>query len=287
MTDPVPVGCLNRDSFALAAPCSPSRGPPPRPAAAVLGVSVILPVLPFLAIEFGGAGVETGIIFAAYALAQAVSTPVAGKLADRFGRRRLILASMLGSCIGFLLQGFSQSFIGFLLARCAAGAVGSSVPVAQAYVADVTSVAERARLLAGLGSVIGVSFAFGPSIGAGLSTFGLRVPMFVSSGIAFVGFCAALTQLPDSMAMKAEFDAAAAKEDAEAEARTPSLRTTSMDAPGRSMSVDEPASSGKQGAEQAVPPGTFKSLVRLMWLAEFFNTARCVVAPRRARCTHC
>lgn len=110
---------------------------------------------------------EVGLVFTAYALAQTISTPISGlfsegggelcdyyltqvfvlpgRLSDKFGRRNMILVSTLGSCLGFLFQGFSNSLWVFLVARFSAGIVGASIPIAMAFVCDVTTQKERPR----------------------------------------------------------------------------------------------------------------------------------------------
>lgn len=116
------------------------------------------------------------------------------------------MMSLTGSMIGFFFQGFAKSYGWFMVARAVAGLFGSTIPVAQAYVADVTTQKERPKYLAGLSSVIAASFMFGPGVGAGLAQFSLSTPMFVSSGLAAMGLAMAVLYLEETnfMAAKAQ-----------------------------------------------------------------------------------
>ena len=153
----------------------------------ILGVSIILPIIPFLAIEFDASAQQIGFIYAGYAGAQMISVPISGVLSDRFGRRPLMMMSLFGSFVGFLFQGLAWNILSFILARVVAGLFGGSIPICQSYIADVIPVQQRGRYFAILGSVIVVAFLFGPGIGAGLAEFTLQTPMFVSSSIAAFG----------------------------------------------------------------------------------------------------
>ena len=166
----------------------------------MLGVSIILPVLPMLAKDYDVGSSELGFIFAAYGGAQMISMPLFGKLSDKIGRKRVTMISLTGSTIGFFFQGLSRSYMWFMFARVCAGLFGSTIPVASAYIADVTTPEERPRYLAGLSSVVALAFLIGPSIGGGLSQFTLYTPMFVSSGLALGGLFMAMIYLKESPA---------------------------------------------------------------------------------------
>lgn len=163
----------------------------------MLGLSIVLPVLPYLALRFDASGKEIGYLFSIYAGCQMISIPVSGKLSDKFGRRPLLLVSLLGSCIGFLVQGWSPTFAALLIGRAIAGVFGGSIPIAQSTVADLVDLpSERAKYFAIQGIVLSVAFMFGPGIGAGLALFSLRTPMLVSAGLAGFGFLLCLFYFP-------------------------------------------------------------------------------------------
>jgi MFS transporter, DHA1 family, tetracycline resistance protein len=153
----------------------------------ILGVSIILPIIPFLALEFNASPQQIGFIYAGYAGAQMISVPVSGRLSDKLGRRPLMLISLFGSFAGFMFQGLAWNISSFIMARVVAGAFGGSIPICQSYIADVIPVQQRGRYFAMLGSVIITAFLFGPGIGAGLAQFTLQTPMFVAASVAFFG----------------------------------------------------------------------------------------------------
>lgn len=163
----------------------------------LLGFGIILPALPYYATAFGATGLWLGIIGTAYSAAQFVGSPVLGRLSDRVGRRPVLLASLLGSAISFVLSGLATSLLWLVLARGLAGLFGGSIAAAQAYIADITQPAERARYMGLLGASIGLGFVMGPAIGALLSPYGFGAAAFVAAGLAAANFlfgCFTLTE---------------------------------------------------------------------------------------------
>jgi len=158
----------------------------------MLGISIILPIVPFLAKEMNATSQQVGFIFAAYAGAQMISTPICGRASDKFGRRPIMIMSLAGSFGGFLLQGLAKSVGFFIFARFAAGVFGGSIPICQAFIADSIPQEKRAPYFAVQGVVITVAFTFGPGIGAGLAQFTMQTPMFVASGLAAFGLILAI-----------------------------------------------------------------------------------------------
>ncbi len=164
----------------------------------LVGFGIILPILPFYAEKFGAGGFWVGAILTAYSAAQFVSALFLGRLSDRIGRRPILLVSLLGSALSLTATGLANSLVLLLLSRLIAGAFGGSITTAQAYVADVTTPAERTKYLGLLGAAIGMGFVFGPAIGAGLSGFGFNTAAFVAAGLAAVNLLIALVALPES-----------------------------------------------------------------------------------------
>jgi DHA1 family tetracycline resistance protein-like MFS transporter len=147
----------------------------------MLGFGIILPALPFRAAQLGGGGAWVGAIITAYAVAQFVSAPVLGSLSDRYGRRRLLLLSLVGSAVSLTLSGVAGTLIFLLLARFVAGGFGGAIAVGQAYAVDLAEPRNRTRALGMVGAAIGLGFVFGPAIGGGLS----------AAGVGFTGICLA------------------------------------------------------------------------------------------------
>lgn len=157
----------------------------------LLGLSIILPILPDIGASYDASPTLIGFIYTAYALAQTISNPLTGRLSDSFGRRAVLLFSLLGSIIGFLFMGLTLQFkwpmAVFLVFRFVAGAFGSTPPVAKAYIADVTSIKDRPFYYSIFGSVLGGSFAIGPAIGGALSEISLAAPLYAGAAMSFVG----------------------------------------------------------------------------------------------------
>lgn len=147
----------------------------------MLGFGIILPALPFRAAQLGGGGAWVGAIITSYAVAQFISAPVLGSLSDRYGRRRLLLLSLVGSAVSLTLSGVAGTLIFLLLARFVAGSFGGAIAVGQAYAVDLAEPRNRTRALGMVGASIGLGFVFGPAIGGGLS----------AAGVGFTGICLA------------------------------------------------------------------------------------------------
>ncbi|WP_131815463.1 MFS transporter [Thermostaphylospora chromogena] len=166
----------------------------------MLGFGIILPLLPFHAEQLGGSGLWVGGVLTAYAAAQFIAAPVLGALSDRFGRRPVLLAALAGSAVSLALTGIAGSLITLFAARLVAGLFGGAIPVAQAYVVDLTEPQERTRALGLVGASIGMGFVFGPALGAVLSGLGFAGVSFVAGGIALANFIAGWMLLPRSAA---------------------------------------------------------------------------------------
>jgi DHA1 family tetracycline resistance protein-like MFS transporter len=164
----------------------------------MLGFGVILPALPFRAAHLGGGGGWVGAVLTAYAAAQFVSAPILGGLSDRYGRRRILLLSLVGSTLCLALAGWAPS-LGWLLAvRALAGGFGGSIAVGQAYAVDLSSARERTQALGLVGASIGLGFVVGPAIGGALAAAGLGFAgiCLVAAGIAAVNLALGLRLLP-------------------------------------------------------------------------------------------
>jgi DHA1 family tetracycline resistance protein-like MFS transporter len=166
----------------------------------LLGFGIILPSLPYYARDLGATGLDLGILFSAYSVAQLAGSALLGRLSDHHGRRPILLLSLAGSAASMFLSGLAGGLAALSLARALAGVFGGSIGTAQAYIADVTPRAERARYMGLLGAAIGVGFVLGPALGAGLLAlgFGFRGAAFAAGGLAALNFASALVRLPES-----------------------------------------------------------------------------------------
>jgi DHA1 family tetracycline resistance protein-like MFS transporter len=154
----------------------------------LVGFGIAIPVLPFLARQYGANGVELGLILTGYAGAQFLFAPVWGRLSDRVGRRRVMLSTIAGTSAALLWLGLAHSLVAMFAARFLAGGFAANVSVAAAYISDVTDESERTRWMGLLGACFGVGFVLGPALGGLLSHWGYAVPMFGAAALAAVNW---------------------------------------------------------------------------------------------------
>ena len=165
----------------------------------MLGYGMIVPLLPFLVPEQPNRGLIVGLLSSLYALMQLLVAPLLGAVSDRLGRRPILLACLAISCLAYVLLGLASSLWMIIFAIMVAGAGGSSVPTAQAYIADSTAPDERARGLGLVGAAFGLGLILGPASGGLLSRYGLSVPAFVAAGLALANLIYGLLVLPESL----------------------------------------------------------------------------------------
>ena len=180
-----------------------------------VGFGVVLPLLPYFAERFGAAPLTVTLLATVFSFAQFVFSPIWGRLSDRVGRRPVILATVGGMAAGYLWLAFADSLLMLFLARAFTGAMASSAGVINAYVADVTSVEERARGMGRVGAAHGMGFIVGPAIGglfAGSDPASpdLQLPFLIAAGLSVLAFAVALVQVHETVAAEAR---AAARRD--------------------------------------------------------------------------
>jgi DHA1 family tetracycline resistance protein-like MFS transporter len=165
----------------------------------LLGFGLILPLLPYYAETFGASDTVVGLLVASYAAAQLVGAPILGRFSDRFGRRPILLLSLVGTLLGFLLLGFANTLWLLFAARILDGLTGGNISVAQAYITDVTDAKSRAKGLGMIGAAFGLGFIIGPASGGLLSQWGYAVPAFVAAGLVTVNLLMVALWLPESL----------------------------------------------------------------------------------------
>ncbi|HEX2995449.1 MAG TPA: MFS transporter, partial [Anaerolineales bacterium] len=165
----------------------------------LLGFSLILPLLPYYAETFKASQTVTGILIASYAFMQLIGAPILGRLSDRFGRRPVLLLSVFGTFVGFLLLGFANALWILFVSRILDGLTGGNLSVAQAYISDVTDEKNRSKGLGMIGAAFGLGFIVGPVTGGLLSQWGYAVPAFVAAGVSFLNLLLIYTWLPESL----------------------------------------------------------------------------------------
>jgi DHA1 family tetracycline resistance protein-like MFS transporter len=169
----------------------------------VLGIGIVIPILPPLIATFvPDRDLQSywyGALLASYGLLQFFSAPLLGALSDRFGRRSVLLISIFGLGLTFLLTALAPNIWVLLVARLLGGAAGSSYSVAGAYMADITSPEDRSRGFGQLGALFGIGFIFGPMLGGLLAQSGLRTPYFAAAALSLVNWLYGLFVLPESL----------------------------------------------------------------------------------------
>ena len=170
----------------------------------VLAFGLIIPVLPHLIQDFVGgstthAAYWVGIFGTVFAAIQFVTAPVQGALSDRYGRRPVILLSCLGLGLDFILMAVAGSLPLLLVGRIVSGITSASFTTANAYVADVTAPAERAKSFGFIGAAFGAGFILGPLLGGWLGDIDLRLPFWFAAGLALLNFAYGWFVLPESL----------------------------------------------------------------------------------------
>ena len=147
-----------------------------------MGFGIIIPLLYPYGKKFGVTEHTIGLLTAAFSIAQFFATPVLGSLSDKWGRKPLLVISLIGTAASFILFGLANSIIVLFAARILDGLTGGNISVAQAMISDISSPKERAKNFGILGSAFGFGFVIGPAVGGLLSRFGLKVPFFFAGG---------------------------------------------------------------------------------------------------------
>jgi DHA1 family tetracycline resistance protein-like MFS transporter len=173
----------------------------------ITGWGIIIPVIPKLIKELINGDISEaakygGWLTFAYAITQFIFAPLVGNLSDKFGRRPIILISLLGFSLDYLLLAFSPTITWLFIGRILAGITGASITTASAYIADVSTPENRAKNFGMIGAAFGLGFIIGPVIGGFLGQYGSRVPFYAAAILCMVNFLYGFFILPESLAKK-------------------------------------------------------------------------------------
>ena len=169
----------------------------------VLGIGLAMPVLPMLVGAFTPSrelqAYWYGVLVVVYGLMQFFCAPLLGALSDRFGRRPVILASVFGLGLHYLLLAVAPSLAFMLIARVIGGVTGASFSVANAYASDISSAERRAKSFGLIGAAFGLGFIFGPMLGGLLGSIDLHLPFYVAAGLSLLNGLYGLIVVPESL----------------------------------------------------------------------------------------
>ena len=170
----------------------------------VIGWGIIIPVIPGLIEELiqgdiSEAAKVGGWITFAYAITQFIFAPLIGNLSDQYGRRPIILISLLGFTLDYILLALAPSITWLFIGRIIAGITGASITTASAYIADISTIENRAKNFGMIGAAFGLGFIIGPVIGGLLGQYGARVPFYAAAALCFLNFLYGYFILPESL----------------------------------------------------------------------------------------
>ena len=168
-----------------------------------IGFGIILPVTPTLLMEVSDKGLSSSAVYGgwlmfSFAIMQFISMPILGNLSDAYGRKPVLLGSLLVLSINYLIMGLAQSLVLLFIGRMISGIGSATFSTCNAYIADTTSVDERAQFFGLMCAAFGLGFVIGPVLGGFLGEYGSRVPFFATAGLIFFNLLVGLIFLPES-----------------------------------------------------------------------------------------
>lgn len=164
----------------------------------LLGFGIIIPLLTYYAIDYGAGPVAVAMLMAVYSLAQFLMAPVWGSLSDRFGRRPIMLFSIGMATVCLAGFAMAESLVLLFVFRTLHGAAAANISTAQACVADVTTLENRAKGMGLIGAAFGIGFTVGPFVGGELSVHGLEAPIWFAAGLSLLNFVLAVMWLKET-----------------------------------------------------------------------------------------
>ncbi len=163
-----------------------------------LGYGIIIPIIYSYSQKFGLTDFQNGLLFALFSLCSFIATPFIGRLSDKYGRKPLLVASIVGTTVSFVMAAFAPSALILFLARALDGITAGNIPVASAVISDTTLPKDRAKGFGIIGAAFGFGFVFGPAISAATVGFGLHVPFLIAAGISLLAVFITYFFLPET-----------------------------------------------------------------------------------------
>jgi MFS transporter, DHA1 family, tetracycline resistance protein len=169
----------------------------------ILGFGILVPLVPYMGVRFNAPPEWITPIMGSYSLCQLIAAPLWGRLSDRYGRRPILMTSLAGACVSYLILGFASSIGGMLVSRMLGGFMAGNISAAFAYASDVSVPEKRAASLGLIGAAIGIGFTVGPAVGGvlagnNLQTASFLLPATVSACLSVLAILLVAFMLPES-----------------------------------------------------------------------------------------
>lgn len=163
-----------------------------------LGYGIIIPILYSYSVKYGLNDFQNGLLFSVFSICQFFATPVIGRMSDKYGRKPLLVVSLSGTALSFLMMAFAPNALFLFLARALDGITAGNLPVAQAVISDSTVPQDRAKGFGIIGASFGFGFIFGPAISALTLRFGDNVPFLIAAAVTIVSVLLTAIILPET-----------------------------------------------------------------------------------------
>ena len=164
----------------------------------MIGYGIIIPILYSYSKKYGLSDFENGLLFAVFSVCQFFSTPIIGRLSDKYGRRPMLLVSIMGTAVSFFMMAFAPNALFLFLSRALDGLTAGNIPVAFAVISDSTKPEDRARAFGLIGSALNFGFVFGPAIAAFTIGFGPALPFIIAGIITTIAAILLALFLPET-----------------------------------------------------------------------------------------
>src|SRR5262249_4658721 len=165
----------------------------------LIGFGIMIPLLPLYTKSFGASEQVIGLVIATFSLCQLVASPALGALSDRWGRRPVLVLSLIGTVVSFVMLALSRSIPMLFAARLVDGLSGGNISTARAYIADITTEDERAKAYGLIGAAFGVGFVLGPALGGALGHVSYTAPIWAAATLTLVATVLAWAWLPETV----------------------------------------------------------------------------------------
>src|SRR5450759_410324 len=165
----------------------------------LIGFGIIIPLLPFYAQTFGASPLTIGLLFASFSLSQLFASPVLGHWSDRWGRRPILIFSLVGTVVSFVMLALAHSLAMLFAARIVDGLSGGNITTARAYIGDIATEENRAKSFGMLGAAFGLGFIIGPALGGLFARISYTAPIWAAAAITVVATLLAWFWLPETV----------------------------------------------------------------------------------------